>query len=117
MKAVVNKICKWCGEAAPKHWPYQCRENPNKNKAIHRIIRTRGKEAENWAMIRKSWFVAHPQDSYECYSCGKTLLPVATTLDHVIPRSNAKNYANRHEFDNLKPCCWSCNYEKGSKHR
>lgn len=55
-------------------------------------------------------------DYYNCYICGKYLTPLETTLDHVIPRSNFRNYANRHDYSNLKPCCATCNTEKGSKH-
>lgn len=29
-----KKQCKWCGEASPRHWPFQCRLNPKAHKAI-----------------------------------------------------------------------------------
>lgn len=69
-----------------------------------------------WLKRRKQWFKDHPADYYICYICGRGMMPNETTIDHVIPRSNARNYANRDDDDNLKPCCWTCNMEKGSKH-
>lgn len=113
-----NKLCKWCKVDNPNHWPYQCYKNPYLKqygyKRVKPISKT-GKQAKKWLDIRKQWFIENLADHYVCYLCGKWLTPAETTLDHVVPRSNAKNYANRHDFSNLRPCCSPCNSEKGSK--
>jgi len=79
-------------------------------------LRQVGKRGKEWPKIRKQWFKDNPRDWYVCYLCNRSLMPEDTTLDHVIPKSNARNFAHRHDSDNLKPCCWTCNGSKGSKH-
>lgn len=44
----------------------------------------------------------------------KWMTPKETTLDHVLPRGSHPEL--RYELSNLKPCCWDCNYKKGSSH-
>lgn len=81
-------------------------------------MRNVGKQGLAWQRTRRKWFKLHPpnhQNYYECYLCGRWVLASDITLDHVIPRSNAFNYAVRHDFDNLKPCCECCNSKKGSR--
>ena len=56
---------------------------------------------------------ANDEGYYVCYLCGRWLLPIETTLDHVVPRSHAPEL--RLDLDNLAPCCYTCNVEKGSK--
>lgn len=104
-----SKPCKWCN--SPKHWPYQCRLNEKARKQIQK-----GKHAKLWSNFRRQWFKdnwPNEQGFYECYLCGKWLRDYETTLDHVIPRSRAPHL--RYESTNLRPCCSTCNVEKGSK--
>lgn len=78
----------------------------------------KNKQAKIWLKIRAEWKKQNPpnfQGYYICYLCGTWIPENELTLDHVIPKSNAKNYANRHDFNNLKPCCYPCNSKKGSK--
>lgn len=74
--------------------------------------------ANAWAERRKRWIAEHPTQTgtWSCYLCGAALTIDALTLDHIIPRSNARNYANRDDDSNLEPCCWTCNSKKGSTH-
>lgn len=44
----------------------------------------------------------------ECYICKKA---VADTIDHVVPLSKG----GTNEIGNLRPACYSCNWEKGDK--
>lgn len=77
------------------------------------------KKSNEWLRIRKQWLKDNPPNHegyYMCYICGRWIAASVITIDHVIPRSNANNYANRHDVSNLRPCCWSCNNKKGSKH-
>lgn len=70
-----------------------------------------------WAKTRKQWVKENPgnhQGYWECYLCDKWVTLDNLTVDHVIPRSNRPDL--RYEQSNLKPCCWECNTEKGSKH-
>jgi len=53
------------------------------------------------------------QGYYECYICLKWVDYTEVTLDHVIPRSRAPHL--RYDLDNLRPCCGTCNSNKGSK--
>lgn len=67
-----------------------------------------------WQKTRRKWFKENSSEFYTCYLCFRFLLPEETTLDHVIPRSARPDL--RYELSNLEPCCWECNYKKGSKH-
>lgn len=81
-------------------------------------MKQNGKQATLWLKIRKQWVKDNPpnfQGYYQCYICFRWIPENELTLDHVIPKSNAQNYANRHDPENLKPCCYTCNSEKGSK--
>lgn len=80
-----------------------------------KAIKQKGKQALKWQEVRASW-IARYGTNHTCYICHKKLDKTTLTLDHVIPRSNARNYANRHDDSNLKPSCWVCNGLKGSSH-
>lgn len=115
---MTEHMCKNCGRSFLR-WNNLQTTCPkcqyNKQKAPQKPIKKMGKKAKEWATVRADWFREHPADSYECYLCGKYLSVDETTLDHVIPRSNAKNYSNRNEHSNLQPCCYACNGLKGSR--
>lgn len=77
-----------------------------------------GKKTKEWLKILKQWKKDHPpnfQGYYTCHICKGWVHESEVTLDHVIPRSNAKNYTNRHDDSNLQPAHGLCNNEKGSK--
>lgn len=121
--SVPTKPCKFCGTLT--HWPYQCYKNPYLKKfgwkgsrlynvpKVQKTLRRRGKAHVNWMRTRRQWFIENPAEYYTCYICNKSLMPYETTLDHVIPRSRAPHL--RYEMSNLRPCCYLCNSEKGSK--
>jgi 5-methylcytosine-specific restriction endonuclease McrA len=109
--------CKICDKEG--HYPYQCwrgkvkrlinrgsRKKPNN-------IRGYGKYTKKWGETKRAWLEQNKADHYTCYICGKWLSPDEMTLDHVIPRSRAPQL--RYTFSNIRPCCWTCNSEKGSK--
>jgi 5-methylcytosine-specific restriction endonuclease McrA len=56
------------------------------------------------------------RDEYRCQYCGET---TNLTLDHVIPRSRAKEFKlSKHEinaWENVVTCCASCNCKKDSR--
>lgn len=120
---VPTKPCKFCGTLT--HWPYQCFKNPYlkkygwqgskawDNPKTRKALKKRGKHYVIWMKTRTQWFIENPAEYYNCYICGKSLMPYETTLDHVIPRSRAPHL--RYDMSNLKPCCGLCNQEKGSK--
>lgn len=108
--AKASKPCKFCGSKL--HLSWQCYNNPNRSIQIKTKLKN-SKTSMIWTKARRKWFRAHPADWYNCYLCGKILEPRSVTLDHVIPRSRAPHL--RYDMANLKPCCWSCNTEKGSK--
>jgi len=106
------KQCKWCGDEQPSHYAYQCFDHPKRGIKAH-VSKGGTKHHLTWQRYRRKWFRENPQDYYVCYLCNKSLMPYETTLDHVIPRSRAPEL--RYEFSNLKPCCYTCNSDKGSK--
>lgn len=106
------KQCKFCGDPEPNHWPYQCRMNPRAKKKIAQYADIK------WQQLKREWFETHPADYYTCYLqispiCPKVMAQNETTLDHVIPKSRGEKY--KYDIHNLRPCCWACNSEKGSK--
>lgn len=79
-------------------------------------LRRVGPTTKEWLKTRTEWLRANwpnHQGYYECYICGKWVDSSEITLDHVIPRSKAPEL--RLDMANLKPCCYNCNQEKGSK--
>lgn len=113
-----TKPCKWCGEENPTHYPFQCKDNPKRNKYK---LPKQGKVAFAMKMTRDVWFDKNPPDSngfYHCYlnisnQCPNRLLPIDTMLDHVQPRSSHPEL--RFDLLNLMPCCFWCNSLKGSR--
>lgn len=99
--------CKYCLHSG--HYQTFCLRKPVKR------INRRGKVAVQWQNTRNEYLQANPPKDgyYVCYICNKKVLPSEITLDHVLPRSS--NPELRFEFNNLKPCCYLCNMQKGSK--
>lgn len=80
-------------------------------------IKSIGKQATKWIKYRAEWFTNNPPNKdgfYVCYICGDNLTPKETTLDHIIPRSARPDL--KYVETNIKPCCYKCNSDKGSKH-
>lgn len=105
----MGKICKWCNST--KHTSFYCNQKPRKP------LPRQGKNTLAWQMARKKWLkknLPNHQGYYLCYICHKAVPDYEITLDHVIPRSARPDL--KYNFDNLQPCCFSCNSEKGSKH-
>lgn len=81
-----------------------------------KYLQKNGKYGKQWLATRKTWFRKNPPNHegwYECYICGKWIKPYETTLDHV--KSRSRHPELRFVQSNLKPCCYDCNREKGSK--
>ena len=79
-------------------------------------MRKVGKYTKKWLATRRAWIKQNPPDFdgyYYCYLCHKAIKQNEMTLDHIIPRSRRPDL--RYDFENLRPCCWECNYKKGSK--
>lgn len=136
------KACKFCKEKEPKHYPFQCRDNPKNQKALVRSVKplkhvikpckycasTRhyatfcpkkpkkhigtGEVWKRWTACKAEWFKLYDSDTYPCHYCGESMTRDEVTLDHKIPRSRAPEL--RYDFDNLVPCCWMCNGLKGT---
>ena len=114
-----KKPCKTCNSMG--HFTYNCFRNPRK--AIQRTsIKQQGKYAKQWALTRKTWIKRNPPPIagryWECYLRIHPWCPVRIdvrhmTLDHVISRSRAPGL--RFNRDNLRPACYYCNNEKGSR--
>lgn len=79
-------------------------------------MRQLGKIGKQWSAVRKEWLKNNPpnhQGYYECYLCYKWVIASEITLDHILARSKRPDL--RFDSNNLRPCCWECNKEKGSK--
>jgi len=77
------------------------------------MLKKQGKITKKWLTTRKQWFKLHNEPYYTCNYCHKWLTKNETTLDHV--KSRSRHPELRFDLDNLVPCCYKCNYEKGSK--
>jgi len=113
---MILRMCKTCGNSFQQFNTAQTICNLcayNKYTKPRKPIKRMGKQAKKWSETRARWFKKNKADGYTCYICGKFLTIDETTLDHVIPRSKRPDL--RHEFYNLRPCCWTCNSKKGSK--
>lgn len=115
-----RKPCGYC--ESTMHFPYQCFKNPHLkkygwkgSKSTHtpKVRKGQSKHQKLWNRTRREWFIANPQEFYNCYICGLSLMPWETTLDHV--RSRSRYPELRYVMENLQPCCWDCNTRKGSK--
>jgi len=97
--------CSKCGKRAYSEYCFQHKPRT--------AINQRGKQYYKWEAFKKAWKLKHKDVDKYCYLCGKPLKENEVTLDHVIPRSRRKDLV----FDesNIKPACWKCNVEKGSK--
>lgn len=98
--------CITCGKKS--YNPYCFQHKPRKP------ISQRGKHSKLWQGTRLKWLEINKAAYYNCYICGKLLTQGELTLDHVLPRSARPDL--RYDLKNLKPCCFKCNSEKGSKH-
>src|SRR5947209_7901422 len=103
------KPCIHCNQT--DHYPWQCFKNPDRKKQMQRKIR-RGKQNLKWFKIRRLWHKENRRESYNCYYCGKFLLPDEVELDHFISRSRAPHL--RYDLNNLVVSCHDCNTLKGS---
>lgn len=109
--------CMVCGKRA--YSEYCTTHKPRKPlkrtplKTTRKPIKQAGKISKKWTSTRAQWFKDNPAEYYLCYLCSRRIDKSETTLDHVVPRSRAPHL--RFEPSNLKPCCWTCNAEKGSK--
>jgi len=129
MDRTPKKPCKHCGLMG--HFSYACFQNPKrklkelKRTAIKRStkpINKIGKTTKQWFITRATWIKKNPppiEGTYWiCYLQIHPWCPVRIdvehlTLDHVISRSRAPSL--RFNADNLKPACYHCNNEKGSR--
>lgn len=90
--------------------------NPLTDVYLKAVVKSGMSYTQKWTRIRKLWIQLHPpnhQGYYECYLCFRWITTDALTLDHVKARSRYPEL--RFELNNLRPCCASCNREKGSK--
>src|SRR5699024_5296803 len=67
-----TKPCKYCGLTA--HFSWQCHQNPKREEEMSAKKRN-GKQSLKWIVTRKKWFGLNKADHYNCYICGKYLLP------------------------------------------
>lgn len=121
-----KKPCKHCGLMG--HFAYQCFTNPKKalkrtelrrsTKPINKV----GKQTKQWMITRATWIRKNPPpiegQYWECYLQIHEWCPVRIdihklTLDHVVSRS--RDPSLRFNLENLKPSCYYCNMEKGSR--
>ena len=112
-------MCRECGASYKQYNTTQRLCNKcfyNKYAKPKKPLKRRGKIADRWVEVRNDWIQKNSDGTgvWNCYLCGKILTINNLTLDHVIPRSARPDL--RFEHSNLKPCCYSCNIKKGSKH-
>jgi 5-methylcytosine-specific restriction endonuclease McrA len=53
----------------------------------------------------------YARDGYQCQYCGRKFAIDELTYDHVIPRAKG----GRTTWENIVTCCYTCNYQKGSR--
>jgi hypothetical protein len=89
---------------------------PKPRKPINKV----GKVTKKWILYKHDWIERHGgvDGKWICYLqisvlCPQLLTVQTLTLDHVIPRSRRPDL--RYNDDNIKPACWDCNSEKGSR--
>jgi 5-methylcytosine-specific restriction endonuclease McrA len=111
LKSKKSKPCVYCD--GTDHLSTFCWYKPKSRIKSKKHINKRGKVFRQWIEVRRNWFEENPSDYYTCYICGDNIPKRLTTLDHVLPRSSYPHL--RFNLGNLRPCCWKCNSEKGSK--
>ncbi len=77
------------------------------------MIRKIGKQGKKWLATREKWFIQNKAAYYWCFYCNKQLTKSQLTLDHKLSRSRHPEL--RYALNNLVPCCYTCNYKKGSR--
>lgn len=104
-------LCKICDREG--HYAYQCFKKQQKPLQSTKQMKRNGKHHRLWQETKARWYKANPFPHYTCYICGAVMSKEYTTLDHKIPRSRAPEL--RYDLNNLAPCCFACNGEKGSR--
>lgn len=105
-----NKPCSYCGQ--PRHNSLNCYIKPKNRVLPKKKMRRIGKHGREWLKTRAEWFEAHPAEYYFCYIDGERLTKNETTLDHI--QSRSRHPELRYDLNNLAPCCFKHNKEKGS---
>lgn len=90
-----------------------CYARPKNRMLPRKTMKRIGKQGQKWLRVRKEWFDNHPASLYVCFYCLDSLKPTVTTLDHMVSRGRAPEL--RWEDDNLIPCCYRDNKNKGSR--
>lgn len=122
MDRTPKKPCKHCRLMG--HFSYVCFYNPKRTlKKLKRSpIKTVGKTTKQWLVTRAGWIRHNPPpiegEYWQCYLRISNRCPVRInltqlTLDHVVSRSRDPKL--RFDLSNLKPACWWCNRQKGSR--
>lgn len=79
-------------------------------------MRQLGKKGKQWLAFRKKWLFNHPPNHegfYTCYICKRWIKANEVTLDHIKSRSRHPELV--FDEDNMRPCCYDCNFKKGSR--
>jgi 5-methylcytosine-specific restriction endonuclease McrA len=121
-----KKICKFCRQQKPNHFPYLCPANPKvmarRKVGLKRTpIKKVGKETKQWFITRATWIRKNPPDEngfWYCYLrihpwCPVRLDITILTVDHVVSRTRDSKL--KFNQSNLRPACKYCNEMKGSK--
>lgn len=103
--------CKHCGQTG--HFQFACRMKPRKPLVAKKPLKKRGKQASKWLATKEKWLEQNKAPYYFCWICNRMLTRSQLTLDHV--KSRSRHPELRYSLKNLKPCCWDCNIEKGSR--
>lgn len=103
--------CTFCYE--PYHTSLTCWKRTRTPIKATKPIPKIGNIHKKWAKYRKEWKAKHKDEIKICHICGKQLPNGTFTLDHVIPRSRRPDLV--FVDSNIKPACWTCNLDKGSK--
>lgn len=116
---MIEKLCKNCFTSYRQYNTTQtlCPKCVyNKYSKPKKPIKLMGKVAKQWVEYRQDWIKRNMTTSgtWLCYLCGVVLTLNTLTLDHIIPRSARPDL--RFDDRNIKPCCYRCNSQKGSKH-